>query len=178
MSDEAKEQRKGDWSVVVLYEDGSARELGVQFCDALVERFWNRYNFDVSWWPFDLLGEAPASAQAAQKAQSADYIIFSSATGNEPPLPVRHWVRSWLPARSEREGAIVRLVATGSALDKALDVYLRRLAHEAGLDFLTDLPQHLRRPMPESLDSYSERAGCVTSVLDEIMVRRPRPPGL
>ena len=48
-------------SVVVVYEDATARERALTFCDQLVGRFWAKCEFDVSWWTFDLLDQEVAA---------------------------------------------------------------------------------------------------------------------
>jgi hypothetical protein len=54
-------------------------------------------------------------------------------------------------------------------------VYLRAAAHRAGMDYWTSIPQNLARSVPDSLDSYSERATQVTTLLDEILHYHPVP---
>jgi hypothetical protein len=53
------------------------------------------------------------------------------------------------------------------------EIYLRHAARRAGMDYLSHAAPTLRRAMPDSLDSFSERAGRVTSVLDGILQTRP-----
>jgi hypothetical protein len=37
------------------------------------------------------------------------------------------------------------------------------------MDYLTEVPQEIAQPIPDSLESFSERAQYMTSVLDEIL---------
>ena len=53
--------------------------------------------------------------------------------------------------------------------------YLRQVARRAEMDYLTQVPQGISLSIAESLDSYTERAACITSVLDEIL-HHPAPP--
>ena len=53
--------------------------------------------------------------------------------------------------------------------------FLRNVAHRAAMDYLTHLPQDLGRAIPDSLDSYTRRAECVTGLLDDIL-HQPVPP--
>ena len=63
----------------------------------------------------------------------------------------------------------------GNTLQKY--IYLRTVAHNAGMDYLTQIPQTISsRGIPDSLDSYSKRAGHVTSVLDDILRQKAPPP--
>jgi hypothetical protein len=79
-------EAKTAWSVVVVYEDAATRESGVIFCDQLVGRFWGNCEFEVSWWPFAVLNQAPAAKEAAERAAKADLIILSATPdGDFPP---------------------------------------------------------------------------------------------
>jgi len=46
------------------------------------------------------------------------------------------------------------------------------------MDYLTDVPPEITRPIPDSLESFSERAQQITSVLDEILRKPIHPPSL
>jgi hypothetical protein len=62
--------------------------------------------------------------------------------------------------------------------NQAKQYYLRQLAHGSAMDYLTQVPQSISRSIPESLDFYTQRAGQVTHVLDEILHQQPLPPVL
>jgi hypothetical protein len=164
---------KGTWSVVVLFEDASAREQGVRFCNHLIERYWAEQGFDVSWYSFSML---QAGEESAEKAAAADIIVFAMHPEGEMPLEIRDWVENWVRRRGDREGALVGLMdrsaypaATGERY-----IYLRNAAHRAGMDYWTQLPQNLHG-ISDSIESYSERAKQVTSVLDEILQQHAHP---
>ena len=165
-----------------MYEDVPARENAVAFCDHLVERFWARYEFAVSWWSLADLSVVDSSQRAARKAIEADLIVVATTPGLDIPMALREWVESWLGRRGEREGALVGLTdpragQTGPSAEKF--AYLRNAAHRAGMDYLTDIPQSISsRSIPDSIESYSERAHQVTSVLDDILHRKAPPPHL
>ena len=46
------------------------------------------------------------------------------------------------------------------------------------MDYLTEMPQDISRSIPDSLDSYTERAEQVTSLLDNILHQQAPPPSL
>ncbi|HLX72340.1 MAG TPA: hypothetical protein VKV04_22200, partial [Verrucomicrobiae bacterium] len=56
------------------------------------------------------------------------------------------------------------------------EIYLRHIAHRAGMDFLSHAAPTAAKAIPDSLDSFSKRAGQMTSVLDNILHTRPRTP--
>ena len=174
-------ESKAAWSVVVVYEDAVARERAVTFCDQLVTRFWAKCEFDVSWWPFALLNQAPANEEATARAAHADLIVFSATPEGDFPQPVKAWVETWLNQRGEREGKLVGLleqVAGGGDREGQKHNYLRQAAHHGAMDYLTKVPPDISLSIPESLDSYTERAYQVTSLLDDILHQPPPPPHL
>lgn len=168
-------------SVVVVYEDAAAREQAVDFCDQLVKRFWARIEMEVNWWPFDLLRNEPTAVAAAEKAARADLVVLCSPRQEDFPAWVKGWIERWLIRRGEREGILAGLVDPDVALSNAeapKHQYLRQAAHRGAMDYLTRLPQSISRLIPESLESYSQRAGQVSSVLDEILHHQAPPPRL
>ena len=56
--------------------------------------------------------------------------------------------------------------------------YLRNAAHHGAMDYLTEVPQDISRSIPDSLDSYTERADQVTRLLDNILHQQAPPPHL
>ena len=177
---EVGRRAEAPWSVVVVYEDNVAREEAVQFCDQLVARFWSHSAVDVSWWSFARLLEALPASEAAGKAVGADLIVFATRREGELPVGVKSWMETWVDRRCEREGTLVGLLDPGPGPGAGTDkyVYLRGTAHRAGLDYLTQMPQDLAHFLPDSIESYSERAEQVTNLLDEILRQRTPPPVL
>ena len=179
--DGARLEPKTAWSVVAVYEDSAARERVVGFCDQLVGRFWARFEFDVSWWSFATLGEPTAASEAAEKAARADLIVFSATPEGEFPARVKDWIETWLIRRGDREGMIAGLLEpteNSNAREGHKHLYLRNAAHRGAMDYLTQVPHDLSRSIPDSLDSYTERADQVTGLLDDILHQQPPPPHL
>ena len=177
----ARLETKAACSVVVVYEDAASRERAVTFCDLLVSRFWAKCEFNVSWWSFALLDQAVAAKDAGERAARADLIVFSATPEGDFPLPVKAWVESWLNQRGDREGMLAGLmepVAGADDREGEKHHYLRNAAHHGALDYLTQVPQDISRSIPDSLDSYTERADQMTSLLDDILHQQPPPPHL
>jgi hypothetical protein len=171
-------EKKPGCSVVVLFEDGKARQQAMTFCDHLVERFWSRQEFRVDWWDFAALRNPAHTHDILDKALEADVIVFATNPAGNLPEAFHDWIESWIPLRAEREGAVVGLMDPGSRVTEYCPpkfAYLRNAAHRAGMDYWTSIPQNLARSVPDSLESYSERAQKVTSVLDEILHYHPSP---
>jgi hypothetical protein len=178
---EARLEEKTAWSVVVVYEDAAAREQAVDFCDQLVKRFWARFEFDVNWWSFGLLQNEATATEAAEKAAQADLVILSSLRQEDLPARVKGWLEAWLCRRGDREGILAGLTGPGdpgSGQDAKKHHYLRQVAHRGAMDYLTQVPQNIWHCIPESLDSYTQRAAQVSHVLDEILHQHTPPPVL
>jgi hypothetical protein len=179
--DGARLEAKVVRSVVVLYEDTAARERAVGFCDQLVSQFWTRFEFDVSWWPFDVLEQAPAATDATEKAVRADLVVFAASPAGDFPGPLTAWIETWLSQRGEREGTLVSLMdraASPGGEEGPRHLCLRNAAHRGAMDYLTHVPEDMSRSIPDSLDSYTQRADQVTSLLEDILHRQSPPPHL
>ncbi len=176
---EARSEARAAWSVVVIHEDATARQQAVAFCDQLVARFWERFEFEVNWWPFDLLKDPVPAKEAAEKARRADVVLVTASPEGDFPVAVKAWIETWLGQRGDREGLLVGLlepVAPSSGREGPKHNYLRNAAHRGALDYLTGVPQDIARTIPDSLDSYTERADQVTHLLDDILHQQTPPP--
>ncbi len=168
-------------SLVAIYENVEAQESAVAFCDRLIERFWSEFGFDVSWWSFPLLEGTDSAKQAGEKAKNANILLLAGRPDGELPSHVQTWLETWLRNRGDREGTVVGLFGREAAQElesSAKHFYLRRMAHQMGLDYLTQVPQSIFHPSLDSLEAYSERAHQVTGVLDAILHQPPPPPVL
>lgn len=168
---------KASWSVIIIYDDLPTREEAVKFSDGLVRRFWSEYEFDVGWSSMKQLEKSDVAKTSAENAAKADLLVFALKPEGELPDCFFAWVDRWIDKRGEREGALAGLLdpaanPNGIATQKYL--YLRTLAHRAGMDYLMQLPENMVRTIPDSIDSYAQRASTKTSVLDEIL-NRPLP---
>src|SRR5262245_60920894 len=105
---------KATCSVVVVYEDPTVREAAVDFCDHLVERFWNKCGFDVSWWSFPQLREQLAAREATHRAKGADLIVVAIEPGSPLDAYAQAWLETGLKQRGDREGALVGLTGAGT----------------------------------------------------------------
>ena len=128
-----------------------------------------------------LLDQSAEARKAAERAARADLIVFSLSAAGDLPEGVKLWIESWLGKRGEREGALVGLVEGERGLGGVAclkEIYLRHVAHRAGMDYVSHAPPTNWRGIPDSLDSFSRRADQVTSLLDEILRTHPVPPTL
>jgi hypothetical protein len=170
-----KQQRR----IVVIYENSAAREHAVRSAPDITEASLRETSSAVQWWSFAKLAEMALAGEAAVKAAAADLVIFAISPAEDFPSEVKLWIETWITRRSDREGAIVGLMVRESSpgeLACLKEIYLRQAAHRAGMDYLSQIPSGGGKAMPDSLDSYGERARQVTSVLDEILRSGLPPP--
>lgn len=148
-----------------------------QLCQALEQEFGGDLDFEFGWWAFDRLGDSQELHTAAEHAAEADLILLSVHAGNELPRPVQEWIEAGLARRRKRGGAVALLVGPAQRSGGAgwpIDSYLRYLAERAGMDFWVSTPCETSEPMPDSLDTFIERAGEVTAVLEKILGQEPK----
>jgi len=165
---------------MIVSEDDAKRKEAVTFCDQLVERFWAENEFELTWTSFHDLSDQLAARNLAGKAVQADIIVFACSADSNLPKSVESWMEAWAAQREDREGLIVTLNEPSVPASRKLPekfVFLRNLAHRAGMDYLTRMPQEITRSLPDSIESYTTRAHQMTGTLDQIL-RRSTPPRL
>ena len=117
--------------------------------------------------------------EAALKAACADLIIFSAAPEGDFPVALKAWIETWLSKRGDREGMLCRPnrpVSRSHRREGQKHQCLRNAAHHGAMDYLTQIPQDIAFSIPESIDSYTQRADQVTSLLDDILHQQLPPP--
>jgi hypothetical protein len=162
--------------VVVVFEDSGTREHALRSNPELAEAGSHAEVMMVQWCSFGELADTAALAEAALGAAAADLVVFAISPSGELPGKVKTWIEHWVTKRGDREGALIGLVArTNYPREIAClkEIYLRHTAHRAGMDYLSQFPPAMAKAIPESLDSYQNRAHQVTAVLDEILHSHP-----
>lgn len=165
------------FAVIIVHEDAGTRDHAARFCRQLAELHGAGMEFQFHWWSGDRLANATDAGEAAAAAARAPMVVLSLQPEGDVPAVIKHWIEHWLRARGEREGALIGLVETDPnpcSIACLKEVYLRRVAHRAGMDYLSHVPPIAPRAIPDSLDSYNERAGRMTAVLDEILHTQPQ----
>ena len=163
-------------SIVVLHEDEPTRQQAVRCLEDLVEKAWMHCAFDTDWASFGDLRNRGIASELLEKASNADFVIFSLRSEGEFTFEALEWMERWLQSREEsHEGALVGLFMNRGDTCQEKEIFLRNLARKTGLDFLTRLPEGSIGNIPDSLNSFTERATCMTGVLDEILQNPPPP---
>lgn len=169
-----------DQGIVIVYEDSAAREHALRACERLAPAPGHFEN--LAWFSFSDLSESGSSEIACRRAADADVVMFAVRATGDFPHEVKLWIEHWANRRSDREGALVGMVVDrprqGWELASVKEVYLRHIVHRTEMDYLAELPGCTGKSLPDSLDSYSKRAGTMTSILDNILhaPHTPTPP--
>lgn len=163
--------------IAVIYETPAIREHAVGFCERLGQE-QKPAQMETNWWSFQLLGQPGSRSNAVEKAAAADVVIFAMNAGRDLPEEIKLWIEHWLNKRGEREGALVGLVMREDPREMASfrEIYLRHAARRAGMDYLSHAAPTASQAIPDSIDSFSERAGRMTSVLANILHKHPHHP--
>jgi len=161
--------------VLIIYEDAITRAEAVRFCDALVQKFWSKNNFQIEWCPFSDLQSKTSAFNFAEIAATAHILIFALRPEAGLTWDLHAWVESWLTLRGEKEGTLIGLLDTIAGESGGIYCFLRQTAHRAGMDYLTQMPNTILDPISDSLDSYTQRAVEVTSILDGILHEHGKP---
>src|SRR6202012_3185964 len=159
------DEARGAKNIVVIYENPAIREHAVRFCERLAEE-QKSPSAEMDWWSFHLLSNPGLASDAAQKAAGAEVVVFAMNSSGDLPTEIKLWIEKWLNKRGEREGALVGLLhREEGAVDGASfrEIYMRHAARRAGMDYLCHAAPTVAQAIPDSLDSFSERAGRMTS---------------
>lgn len=169
---------KGERRILVVYENPSVRERTLGPMAELEIQRAIEAGMDVDWCSFTMLTDSTKADEAARKAEQADLVVFAVSPAGDLTEEIKIWIERWIGRRGEREGAVIGLIDHQSHSGEIAclkEIYLRHSALHAGMDYLSHVPSSMTRAIPDSLDSYGDRAGQVTHVLDDILHAHFRP---
>ena len=125
-------------AVAVIYENLPARDLAIELSDALMRKFQSDLEFGFTWWRFDYLADPNVGKEAAEAAMSADLIVVALQNTGNISWEVQGWFEHWLVRRSSPGGAltVIHAPVEPGSLERIDDSFFRRMAAEAGLEYL------------------------------------------
>jgi len=129
---------KFPFDLVVAYEDTLTRNRALHLYDHLAQQLLDDYDFQCSWWKFDLLSDSTLHQKSADASAEANMVILSLHARPELTPAQKAWLDSWLPRRDGRKSALVVIVA-GTEEEvrdaESMLIALRRAARLARMDF-------------------------------------------
>jgi hypothetical protein len=168
------------FKVVIAYENLA----GAVRAKEMSERLATELESKCDTWKFELLAHPGLRQHAAQEAAEADMIIVALRSAGAFPEHVNEWIRAWAQVKKDSPTILVALLddaedAIGMDDEDGADrnmtlpgnfLYLRQVAEERGMDFLSNL-DHL--PVsPAHFDRTTKSATPADSV--EFLLRRRR----
>jgi len=159
------------FSIVVAFDDHTARQKAVQVYSRLLRHFGDDFDFDCNMWPFDELGANGHGLEAARVAASADMIVFAS-TNETLPDAIKLWIEMWLAKKGSQETSVVAMIGTPNPQERPSTpghVYLETVSRQTGMSYFAGQFQ-APKPIPAySIAAIVARASALTPVLDEIL---------
>jgi hypothetical protein len=148
---------------LVLYEDGSARDLAMAVCHEMMTRFEAELPFAFSFWQLKDLRDPVSAHWAAESVTRADILLFSL-SGRDLTPEISQWLETCASARTKTEGALALVVAESREVDTAFGTLLSRMqfaAYRLHMDFLPPFPGRESGPVaaPLGADDFREDPG-------------------
>lgn len=130
-------------TVVVIYDNLTARSRAMKAGDYLVKQFWENVELKFHWWRTDFLREASLAQVAARNAIAADFLIVCVGDDETASALLEAWFETWITQRTGREGALLDLSLAG-----AHGGFLRELCARGQFDYLA--PALDKTPSPRT----------------------------
>lgn len=157
--------------IAVAYQDTESLVQAIQFCDRIVQEYWQDFEIECTWWKLSFLQHPQLFKEAVHAATEADLILLSLPAEKPIAKTVEDWIDEWIDKRRFRPGALVSLIpgtADAGSAHLAMEGYLTEVASRSALDYF---PHHLQRSEVEArgLQQISPR------ILESLPVEEPTP---
>ena len=125
--------------IFTVYEHDLNRNRAQLMQEELTRRLGRSFNFSVSWWRLKSLWHPKMLRVAADAVAQADIMLFALLSGGELPQTLTKWLEETLLHNTTHRVSLLALLETGGMIVPRLssaEIYLSRLASEAGVDCL------------------------------------------
>jgi len=150
--------------IFTVYEHDLNRNRAQLMQEELTRRLGHSFNFSVSWWQLKSLWHPKMLRVAADAVAKADIMLFALLSGGKLPQTLTKWIEKRLLHNTPHRVSLLALLETGGMIVPRLssaEIYLSRLASEAGVDCLcysdsipltrTNGPRKVRLSVAEAL---------------------------
>jgi hypothetical protein len=152
--------------IAVGYQDTASLIKAIQFCDRIVQEYWEEFEIRCTWWKFGFLRHPQIFGGAVTAASEADLILLSLPTENKLPQPIEDWIDEWLERRHFRPGALVSLIPSDRKEDRT-QVMLEGYFHEVASRGMMDYFPHSLKVLQKS-ENDLESFGVSSRLLDSL----------
>jgi hypothetical protein len=165
-------RRLTEIEVLVAYDSLSSGKRAKELCDRLSKETSGEYELHLGFWNIAAL-EHPSFAHAAlADATSAGFLILA-VDANKPLLPsLRSWVARCACRMHAGGGALVAQLHGILNMEREVSpayIFLNEVAHNAGVEFFSEVIEPEEATFDYSLESIHQRACMRTTVLDAIL---------
>lgn len=159
-------------NVLVAYDNLGAGIQAKHFCDRLDQNLAPRDELLLSFWSLSAL-QLPPLARAAEDEAAQTGLLIVAINGDEAlSPPVKRWISRCARRMRANGGAIAAQLHDILRMNQELSpayVYLKHIAHDAGLDFFSEVVEPAGEKLDDSIESLHQRAHMCSPVLDGIL---------
>ena len=160
------------FKVLIIYEEVTTGQRAMRMIGDVLRGSGAHTDFEPSLWKLDLLLVPKFRELAAREAAAADMVVISAHDRETLPVAVQTCVEAWPSRVPTHRGALVALIELTETQTEARPetaLFLRKLAEQAGMDFFVQWFRPPARTTELTVAQIAQRAGVVSSVLDEIL---------
>ena len=160
------------FTVLIIYEEVTTGQRAMRMMRDLLRESGAHSDFEPSLWKLDLLVVPKFRELAAREAATADMVVVSAHDRDTLPVAIQTWAEAWPSRIPANRGALVALLELTEDQTEARPetvLFLRKVAEQAGMDFFVQLFRPPARGTELTVEQIAQRAGTVSSVLDDIL---------
>jgi hypothetical protein len=167
---------KASFSVVVIYEEVSSAQRAMRLIGDVLRGSTSQSGFEPSFepslWKLEMLLVPKFRELAAQEAAAADVVVIAARDRDTLPVALQGWIETWPPRNPSNRGALVALLwlTEGQAeVQEDSLAFFRKAADQVQMDLFVQSFPPPARSVGLTPEQIVQRAGLVSSVLDDIL---------
>jgi hypothetical protein len=159
-------------NVLVAYDRPTSGQNAKELCDRLERAIGPAYELIPSFWNIEALQDSLLAQATVAEAVSAAFLVLAVDANQHLPPAVRSWVARCACRMHARGGALVAQLHGILKMEKETSpayTFLKEVAHDAGMDFFSEVVEPADSALDYSMESIHQRACMRTTVLDSIL---------
>lgn len=158
------------FNVLIVYDELHSAKHAKELCDRLERRAGTEDRLDHKLWSLDALQVPALAAEAAAEACYAPLCIVAVRGDVHLPMCVKSWISRWGREARRFDGALVVQLHGIVKMNEEITptfLSLRHIAHDAGLEFLSEVIEPSADEPDYSLEAIHEHARMKSALLEE-----------